>query len=290
MAAVGVIGLGLMGGAMAARLVEVGHDVLGFDVDSGSRSRAEEAGVRTTDALTEIAQHSEAIITSLPNGKIVRRVWMGHGGLFDVVRPGTTLIEVSTIDPQTMRDLAAAAPDGVSVIDAPVSGGPMESRSGTLTFLLGGDDDDIAKVNEVLEALSSTRHQAGVIGDGKTIKLANNVMSAANILVGAEAFEMAVAAGMEPRRAFEILSKSGGVSSQFVKRFPWVLEGDFRPRFTVALALKDLGLALDLARSLGLPAPMTAAAREMYQIAVGAGHADDDMVVVSNLYRHWAAH
>jgi 3-hydroxyisobutyrate dehydrogenase-like beta-hydroxyacid dehydrogenase len=107
--------------------------------------------------------------------------------------------------------------------------------------------------------------------------------------VAAEAFSMAVAAGMEPRRLFDILSRSGGTSSQFVKRFPWAVEGDFAPRFTVALAAKDLGLALDLADSVGMPAPMTASARELYQKAMAEDLGGKDMVVFVDVYRQWAA-
>lgn len=287
MARVGVIGLGLMGGGMAARLVETGHEVVGYDVDRRSRSIALENGVALRDSIAELAAESETVLTSLPNSAIVRDVWLREGGLAASAGPGTTLLEVSTIDPGTMKQIAAAVADGVRVIDAPVSGGPVEARAGTLTLLLGGDPEVIASAEPVLTSLATAIHHAGEIGTGKIVKLANNVMSAANTLVAAEAFAVAVEAGMEPRRLFEILAKSGGTSNQFQKRFPWVIEGDYDPRFTVALAAKDLGLALDMARSVGMPSPMTSAARELYQIAMGSGMSNKDMVVVTELYRSW---
>lgn len=285
---VGVIGLGLMGGGMASRLVERGHTVLGFDPDERSRSIARGNGIILVDTVEELCSEPRAVLTSLPNSSIVRDVWLRPGGLAEKALPGSILLEVSTIDPATMKEVAAAVRDGVGVLDAPVSGGPVEARSGTLTFLLGGDADLISRADAILPDLSTTVHHAGRIGDAKIVKIANNVMSATNTLVAAESFSTAVAAGMDARRLFEILAKSGGTSSQFVKRFPWALEGDFSPRFTVALAAKDLGLALDMARSVGMPSPMTAAAREMYQMAISHGKAGDDMVVFTDLYRSWA--
>lgn len=288
MAYIGVVGLGHMGGGMAARLVERQHAVWGYDVDDRSRSRARGEGVMPVETIAELAERASIIVTSLPNAAIVRDVWLGEQGLVSSLRPGAVVLEVSTIDPGTMRDLAAASPEGTVILDAPVSGGPVEARAGTLTFLIGGDEASIQLAEPVLGSLGARVHHAGPIGSGKTVKIANNVMSATNTLVAAEAFSTAVAAGMEPRRLFEILAASGGSSGQFVKRFPWALEGDFDPRFTVALATKDLGLALDMARSVGMPAPMTAAAREVYQLAIANGHAGDDMVVLMDMYRGWS--
>ncbi len=285
---IGVVGLGMMGGGMAARLVERGHSVTGYDLSEDACRRATNAGVRVQDSVATVCTHADFVLTSLPNSELVRSVWLGRDGLAANLRPRSCAIEVSTIDPDTMREIAAACPDGVAVVDAPVSGGPGESRNGTLTFILGGSEGDVKRVHAVLADLATVIHHAGPLGAGKAVKLINNVMSMTNTLVAAEAFSLGIAAGIDPQRLFEILSVSGGSSTQFVKRFPNAIAENFDPGFTVALGTKDLTLALDLARTTGVPVPMAAASREMYSMAMSLGYAAKDNVAFVDLYRTWA--
>lgn len=282
---VGVIGLGVMGGAMARRLIDEGFDVHGYDTDAGAAERAAADGVRAAPSVPELCRSADVVLTSLPTPTAVRAVWLGPDGVARHARPGSCLIEVSTVGPGTMREIAAEVPDEVAVLDAPVSGGPAEARAGTLTFIAGGREDDLAAAGDVIGALSSQVHHAGELGTGKVVKLVNNIMSTANILVAAEAFAIGEAAGMAPARLFEILSTSGGASAQFLKRFPNALNDDYAPRFSTALAAKDLGLATELAHETGIPAPMTAAARELYGLAMSLGHRTEDMVALLKLYR-----
>lgn len=282
---VGVIGLGAMGGAMARRLIDEGFTVHGYDVDAGAAERAAADGVRAAPSVPELCRSADVVLTSLPTPAAIRAVWLGPDGVARHARPGSCLIEVSTIGPGTMREIATQVPDEVAVLDAPVSGGPVEARAGTLTFIAGGREDDLAAASDVIGALSAQVHHAGELGTGKVVKLINNIMSTANILVAAEAFAIGEAAGMAPRRLFEILSTSGGASAQFLKRFPYALNDDYTPRFSTALAAKDLGLATELAHETGIPAPMTAAAREQYGLAMSLGHRTEDMVALLKLYR-----
>lgn len=284
---IGVVGLGLMGGGMAARLVERGHAVSGYDPDPHARRRAAGAGVRVCGSVAAVSA-ADHVLTSLPTSELVREVWLGRDGLMAHARPGCCLIEVSTIDPQTMRDLSAARRERVAVVDAPVSGGPPQARAGTLTFIVGGTDTDVRRARPVLAELAGVVHHAGPVGAGKVVKLINNVMSMTNTLVAAEAFALGAAAGVEPQRLYDILSVSGGSSAQFVKRFPDAIAGNFEPGFTMALGAKDLTLALDLARSTGSPVPMTAAARELYALAMNLGYATKDMVAFVDLFRRWS--
>lgn len=281
----GVIGLGLMGGAIARRLLDEGFDVYGYDTDSGVVERAAADGVRASASVAELCGSVDAVLTSLPDPAAVRGVWLGPDGVARNARRGSCLLEVSTIGPGTMREVAAEVPDGVTVLDAPVSGGPVEARAGTLTFIAGGRAEDLERAGDVIGALSRQVHHAGELGTGKVVKLVNNIMSMTNILVAAEAFAIGEAAGMEPRRLFEILSTSGGASSQFVKRFPAALDDDFGPRFSTTLSVKDLGLGAELAHESGVPSPMTAAAREMYSLSMSLGHGDEDMVALLKVYR-----
>lgn len=288
MSVVGVIGLGHMGGGMAARLVDSGHTVLGFDVDSRSQEIAEKNGVKIIGSIEQLVSEVEVVVTSLPNSKIVKNVWLGEDGIARHAQSGLVILEVSTIDPETMKEVASAVAEGVAVIDAPVSGGPIEARNGTLTLILGGDPSHIEQCQDVISSLSSVSYHCGPIGTGKVVKLTNNVMSAANILIAVEAFSIATQAGMEPKMLYEILSQSGGASSQFIKRFPWLIEGDLNARFTIDLTLKDLGLALDMAKNVGVPSPITSSVREIYQMAVGSSMGNKDMIAVSELYKSWA--
>jgi len=287
---IGIIGLGMMGGGMAARLVDCGHRVTGYDLSEEARRRATSAGVRVKDSVAQVCSDVDFVLTSLPNSELVKTVWLGADGLTANLRPQACAIEVSTIDPDTMREIATACPDRVAVIDAPVSGGPREARSGKLTFILGGSDGDVERSHPVLTDLAAVIHHAGPLGAGKVVKLINNVMSMTNTLVASEAFSLGIAAGIDPQRLFDILSVSGGSSTQFVKRFPNAIVDNFEPGFTVALGTKDLTLALDLARSIGLPVPMAAASREMYSMAMNLGYAAKDNVAFVDIYRTWAGH
>ena len=198
------------------------------------------------------------------------------------------LIDLSTIDPSTWREVgAAAAKHGVACLDAPVSGGPADAGAGKLVFLIGGEADVIERSWPVLDALGSTFHHVGPLGCGLIVKLVNNVMSVCNVVVAAEAMVLGVKAGIEPQALFDMLSTSGGRSIHFQKRFPNVVAGDFAPYFSIALSRKDLGLALDMAAELGVPMPVAGAVKQVYEAARAAGLAGQDMAAVTRLYEAW---
>jgi 3-hydroxyisobutyrate dehydrogenase len=205
------------------------------------------------------------------------------------LRPGTILVDMSTIDPGTWREVAdAAAARGALSLGAPVSGGPADAGSGKLVFLVGGDAAVIDRARPVLEALGSEIHHLGPLGAGHIVKLVNNVMSMCNVAVAAEAMVLGVRAGMDPQRLFDVLSTSGGRSHHFLKRFPNVLAGDFAPYFSIALSRKDLSLALKMAESLGVPMLATSTVRQIYEAAAAQGLDNADMAGVTKLYEQWA--
>ncbi len=290
MARIAVIGLGLMGGGMAARLVACGHEVVGFDLDHSAVTWAERNGASAAPSIPAAVADADVVLTSLPTGAVVRDVWLGGDGIVAAAAPGTVLVELSTIDPESMRAVAAGATAaGLRPIDCPVSGGPGEARAGSLALIVGGTDDDVAAAAPVLADLGTIAH-TGDVGTAKVVKLVNNMMTMGNVLVAAEAFAVGVAAGVDPQRLYDVLSTSGGRSHHFTKRFPKALAGDFDPGFTMAFGEKDLTLALELARSLRLPTPAAATAREQYAVAVAEGFADRDIVALLELYRRWAEH
>ena len=288
-ARIGFIGLGAMGGNMARRLAGLGFTIAGYDISEANAKRSAEAGVKIVQSPAAAADGADFVLSSLPDPAAIRQAYLGPDGVLARVRPGMVLIDLSTIDPATWREVAAAAAKhGVSCLDAPVSGGPADAGSGKLVFLIGGDAAVIERSRPILDALGNTFHHVGPLGCGLIVKLVNNVMSVCNVVVAAEAMVLGVKAGIEPQALFDMLSTSGGRSFHFQKRFPNVLVGDFAPYFSIALSRKDLGLALDMAAQLGVPMPAAGAVKQVYEAARGAGLSNQDMAAVTRLYEAWA--
>ncbi|MFO7927602.1 MAG: NAD(P)-dependent oxidoreductase [Halobacteriota archaeon] len=283
---VGVVGLGRMGGGMAGHLVESGVDVRGYDVVPEAREGAAERGVTIDGSAAELAGQSDVVVTSLPNSEIVRESYLGEGGIA-AGADDLVAIEASTIDPATTEALAEeVATLGVTLVDAPVSGGPEGAASGTLTLFIGGDASviDSPPARPVLDAISKKSFHVGDVGAGHTTKLLNNTMSMGNLLLAMEAASLGAARGLEGDRIFEALRNAGGSSNQFEKRMPCVLNRNFEPRFTVSFARKDLGLALEAGSDIDHSMPVTALIHQLYTKAVSEGYGEEDAVAVAKLF------
>ena len=286
---IGFIGLGAMGGNMARRLAGLGFTVAGYDPSAANAKRSGDAGVKVVDSPAAAADGADFVLSSVPDPAAIRRSYLGPDGVLTRVRKGMILIDLSTIDPATWREVAAAAAKhGVDALDAPVSGGPADAGAGKLIFLIGGEASVVERARPVLDALGSAINHVGPLGTGLIVKLVNNVMSVCNVVVAAEAMALGVKAGIEPQALFDMLSTSGGRSHHFNKRFPNVLAGDFSPSFSIALSRKDLGLALDMAADLGVPMLAAGAVKQVYEAARAAGLAGEDMAAVTKLYERWA--
>jgi 3-hydroxyisobutyrate dehydrogenase len=282
---VGLIGLGNIGGGMCRRLLEKGVKVVGFDVSPVAAKAAAGYGAGVESSLAEVAQHARVIVSSLPNPAIVRDVFLGSGGLIAKARPGTTIIETSTIDPHTIRDVAReAAALGIDVLDVALSGEPPQALKGELVFQVGGPDALIDKHLGLLEILARKINRTGDIGSAKTVKLVNNLMSIGNIAVAAEAFVLGVKCGMEPKRLYEILSVSGGRSAHFISAFPNVIQGDYHPGFKTSLALKDLNLILELAEGEKYATKLAPVIAALYREATESGLGEDNFTSVVKRY------
>ena len=285
---IGFVGLGTMGGPMARRLAAQGHQVIGYDVDATRAARAREGGVTLAASPAGAAENADAVLSSLPDPAALRRAYLDADGVLSTVKAGATLLDLSTVDPDTWREVAAAARvKGVDCLDAPVSGGPAEAGSGKLVFLVGGDGAVVERCRGLLMTLGTEIHHVGPLGSGQIIKLVNNVMSIGNVAVAAEAMVLGVKAGMDPQRLFDILSTSGGRSHHFLKRFPNVLAGDFTPYFGIALSRKDIALALGMAAKLEVPMFVASTVRQVYEAAHAEGFGQLDMAAVTKLYEHW---
>ncbi len=288
---VAVLGMGQMGASMAARLATGGFQVLGYDVDPRRRRELAERQVAVAETLPEALAGRRTVLTSLPDPAAARAAWLGPEGLAARAEPGTLAIELSTLDPATMREIGAAgAARGLAVLDCPVSGGPGEAARGELVLMVGGEAADVARAGPVLRRLGGAGwHHTGPLGTAKAVKLVNNMMSMGNVLVAAEAFALGEAAGVAAETLYAVLSQSGGRSFHFTKRFPKALAGDFEPGFRMELGEKDLALAIELGRALRQPTPAASAVREGMAMALAGGHRGRDIVALLEMYRAFRA-
>lgn len=293
---VGIIGLGNMGGGMAATLVRAGFKVLGSDPQADSCNKASEAGVEICESIAALCQHADVVLLSLPTAQVVETVVCGSDGVLANARNGQLLIDTSTSEPSTTRRLAIQLAEvGVAMIDAPVSGGPKGAATGTMGMLLGGETTDIARAESVLDALSAKKVHIGPVSAGHVAKIANNLLCAAQLVSNAEVVRMAAAAGVDPEKLIAGINTSSGRSGVSEVNFPtWVLNGGFDSGFTMALMRKDVGLAKSLAESLDLQLPLLQQVAELWAQSadsladgedfnriVSLGYSDDTLFPVS---------
>ena len=283
MSSVLVIGLGAMGGAMAVRLTKCGVNVQGYDISTTAVERFTAAGGKGTSNLSEALSTTDVVITSLPNDEILWSVLRSE--LIDKLRPEQSFVEMSTILPQTMTAVAKDLKGKVAeIVDAPVSGGPNEALAQKLSILVGVDGELKQSTHDVLSHLGSV-NLLGKVGNGKTLKLVNNMISMANVAIFTEAFQLGKELGLEYQAMYDVLQNSGGSSTMLKKRIPYVLDDDFSARFSVNLAEKDTGLALRMAHQQKYPTPMLANVHQKYEDAVSRGLGEEDIVSLLKLHR-----
>jgi len=262
---IGVIGLGLMGGGMCRRLLDVGNfDVTVADVDLAKAQELAGRGAHVAASADEVVQSCDIVVVSLPNPAIAKDVLLKESTR-NAMRKGLVILDFSTLDADTSKEISAAlAPAGVLYVDTPVSGGPAEAAKGALTIIIGAREDELPTAMPVLKALGTSIHFANARGAGTTIKLVNNVISLGNVLIAAEALVLGAKAGVDGGTMFRILQHCGARSLALVKRFPKALGGDFSPGFMVDLAEKDLALALDMAHKMKVPMMMASLGHDIY--------------------------
>ena len=281
MARIAFIGLGNMGGGMAANLAKAGHDVRAFDLSADALNRAEAAGaLRAADARAAV-EGAEAVVTMLPAGKHVEQV---YDELVGRVAATAILIDCSTIDVDTAKRVAErATARGLQAVDAPVSGGIAAANAGTLTFMVGGSEEAFARAEPFLSDMGKAVIHAGSNGAGQAAKICNNMLLGAEMVATCEAFVLAEKLGLDPQRFFDIASVSSGQSWSMTSYCPVPGVGPETPAdrgyqggFAAALMLKDLRLAMEAARSAGADTPMGARAAELYERYVEQGESGSD--------------
>ncbi|MGN9910256.1 NAD(P)-dependent oxidoreductase [Phytohabitans sp. LJ34] len=278
---IGFVGLGNMGGPMAARLVAAGHDLCVYDVVPAARERF--AGSAALAATVTGVSTADTVLLMLPDSAVVERVLLGDG-LLDRLRPGTLLVDMSSSDPGRTRSLARVAGErGVTLVDAPVSGGVAAARDGTLTIMVGGPGAALAELRPIFDALGSRVVHAGeVVGAGHAVKALNNLMSAAHLMVASEALLAGQAFGLDPRVMLDIVNASSGRSGSTETKWPrFVLPGTYDSGFGLRLMLKDMGIALGLQEATGTPSAVSAAALAAWAAAAEALPPDADHTEVA---------
>jgi 3-hydroxyisobutyrate dehydrogenase-like beta-hydroxyacid dehydrogenase len=276
-----------MGGSAASYLESEGFDVHGHDVSPAAREAAAEHGVTVGETAAAVSDEVDVVVTSLPTPDIVKDVYVGEDGILDGSGDSLAAIEISTIDPDTTEQVASAAADaGVQFVDAPVSGGPEAASDGTLTMMLGGEEDvlDTPPVEPVIDALANPAYYVGETGAGHTAKLLNNVMSMGNLMLAMEAVAMGVDRGLNGEHLLDVLSNASGSSNQFEKRLPRALNRNFEPGFAVERARKDIGLALEAADRSDHSMPVTSLIHQLYVRAVQEGYGEEDATAVAKLF------
>lgn len=283
------LGLGHMGGPMAANLVAAGHTVRAFDPVAALKEAASEKGAQVFDSGAEAVAEADVVITSLPNGTIVKAV---YADALPAARKGTLFIDTSTISVDDAREIHTQATElGMAQLDAPVSGGVKGATAGTLAFMVGGEDEAVERARPVLEPLAGKIIHCGAPGTGQAAKLCNNMVLAVQQIVAGEAFVLAEKLGLSAQSLFDVITGATGNCWAIHTNCPVPgpvptspANDDFKPGFATALMNKDIGLAMDAVNSTGSSAPLGSHAAEIYA-KFAADHADKDFSAVIELIR-----
>jgi 3-hydroxyisobutyrate dehydrogenase len=282
MTAIGFIGLGNMGGPMARNLLKAGHALKAFDLSAAA-----------LDAAVQAVADAEIVVTMLPAGPHVRQAYLGEGGILGAARKGALLIDCSTIDVGTAREVSAAAETaGFAMVDAPVSGGVGGAEAATLTMMVGGTEAAFARARPVLEAMGRTVVHCGGPGNGQAAKICNNMLLGISMIGTCEAFALAEKLGLDHQKLFDVASKSSGQCWSVTTYCPVPgpvptspANRDYQAGFTADMMVKDLRLAQDAAQKSGAATPLGAAAQALYSLYTGSGHGAADFSGIIRMLR-----
>jgi 3-hydroxyisobutyrate dehydrogenase len=283
---VGFVGLGTMGGAMAANAARAGFEVSAWNRTAGRAAELEDLGVHLRQSPAAVASASEIIITIVSDTPDVEAVLFGPAGVAEGAMAGSLVVDMSTISPSATRQFAERlGTQGVAMLDGPVSGGSEGAKKGTLSIFIGGDAADLERARPVLQSMGTTITHVGPIGSGQAVKAVNQVILAGTYIGVAEGIVLAIKAGLDVEQTVAALSGGAAQSWVLANRSGRMLANDYPLGFKVALHRKDLGIALSMARELGASLPISALVEAIEAGLIGQGHADDDMSAVARSIR-----
>lgn len=263
---IGFIGLGIMGQGMARNLLKAGFSVNVWNRTGSKMTSLIEIGANNTDSPADLASKSDIVITCVSDTPDVEAVVLGENGVIYGLKEGSLLVDMSTISPQTTREIAdRLAQKGVHMLDAPISGGSEGAANGTLSIMVGGDDAQVARAMPAFEAMGKTITHVGASGAGQTVKLVNQILVVVTMLGVGEALLLAQAGGLDLQKTLDAVSQGAAGSWMLSNRGPQVIERDWRPGFTIDLQQKDLRLVLEAADQMGVPMLGTGLVFQLYR-------------------------
>jgi 3-hydroxyisobutyrate dehydrogenase-like beta-hydroxyacid dehydrogenase len=281
MSTIGIVGLGLLGHAIASRLIEAGHSVIGFDVLADRVSALGVMGGKPASSSAAVAQSAEAVCTLLPSLATAETAILGAGGILAGARPDLAVIQMSTISPTLTERLAReVTARGLGFLDCPVSGTSSMVERGDGIFFVGGDRALFERWQPVLESVLARAVLVGQVGQAMVLKLVANLLVALNSAAAAEALTLARKAGLDLPLALDVLNASAAASSMLKVRGPMIVRGEFPAQMKLDLFMKDIHLMQEAATAVGAPLPFTDLAERLYAAAQAAGHGGEDLAVV----------
>jgi 2-hydroxy-3-oxopropionate reductase len=286
---IGFIGLGIMGKPMAQNVLKAGYELTVYDIDLARMDDLVKAGARRGSSGKDVAARSEVVITMLPNSPHVREAVLGPNGVLDGAKPGTILVDMSSIAPLASKEIAAKAQEkGVAMLDAPVSGGEPKAVAGTLAIMVGGPQETFEQAKDILAKMGSSVTRVGEIGSGNVTKLANQIIVALNIAAMSEAMVLVTKAGVDPEKVFQAIRGGLAGSAVLDAKVPLALKGNFKPGFRIELHIKDMANALDTAHEFGVPVPLSSVVMEIMQALKTDGKAGNDHGGIIQFYEELA--
>lgn len=286
---IGFIGLGIMGKPMAKNLIKAGYKLVVYDINAEPVKELVAVGAKEGKSSQDVATQSEVIITMLPNSPDVKDAVLGHKGVIDGAKPGTILVDMSSISPIASKEISEKLKaKEVEMLDAPVSGGEPKAIDGTLAIMVGGRQETFDKVKHILNAMGSSIKLVGDIGSGNITKLANQIIVALNIAAMGEAMVLATKAGVDPEKVYQAIRSGLAGSTVLDAKMPMVLDRNFKPGFRIELHVKDLMNVMDTAKELNSPAILTGRVLEMMKSLNAEGKGKNDHSVLVQYFEKMA--
>lgn len=283
---IGFIGLGIMGKPMSKNLVKAGHEVKVYDFKQASIDEVVAVGAKPAVSCADAATDVEAVITMVPNSPHVRTAALGKGGIVEGAKPGTVLIDMSSIDPTESKAISAELEKyGIEMLDCPVSGGEPKAIDGTLSVMCGGKKELFDKYYDMLMTMAGSVVYVGPIGSGNVAKLANQIVVAVNIAAVSEALTFAKKAGTDPELVYQAIRGGLAGSTVMDAKAPMMMAGNYKPGFRIDLHIKDLNNALNAAHAINSPVPLTGQLMEIMQGLKADGFGSDDHSAIVKYYQ-----